>query len=358
VIDHSVQVDVYGKANALDLNAEIEFKRNQERYEFLRWGQQAFDNFRVVPPDTGIVHQVNLEFLARGVMQQDIDGQTVAFPDTVVGTDSHTTMINGLGVLGWGVGGIEAEAGMLGQPITMLIPQVVGVRLTGALSEGSTATDLVLRVVEVLREHGVVGKFVEFFGEGLDQLSLADRATVANMAPEYGATCGIFPIDDETLNYLRLSGRSDQQVALVETYMREQGMFREPGQAEASYSDVIDVDVSAIEPAMAGPKRPQDRISLKNMQSAFQTSLKDMIKDRKDGGSAEVYGTTLTDGLLAIAAITSCTNTSNPSVMLAAGLLAKNAVDKGLRSQPWVKTSLGPGSLVVTDYLKDAGLLR
>jgi aconitate hydratase len=357
VIDHSVQVDVYGKANALDLNAEIEFKRNQERYEFLRWGQQAFDNFRVVPPDTGIVHQVNLEFLARGVMQQDIDGQTVAFPDTVVGTDSHTTMINGLGVLGWGVGGIEAEAGMLGQPITMLIPQVVGVRLTGALSEGSTATDLVLRVVEVLREHGVVGKFVEFFGEGLDQLSLADRATVANMAPEYGATCGIFPIDDETLNYLRLSGRSDQQVALVETYMREQGMFREPGQAEASYSDVIDVDVSAIEPAMAGPKRPQDRISLKNMQSAFQTSLKDMIKDRKDGGSAEVYGTTLTDGLLAIAAITSCTNTSNPSVMLAAGLLAKNAVDKGLRSQPWVKTSLGPGSLVVTDYLKDAGLL-
>ena len=266
-------------------------------------------------------------------------------------------MINGLGVLGWGVGGIEAEAGMLGQPITMLIPQVVGVRLTGALSEGSTATDLVLRVVEVLREHGVVGKFVEFFGEGLDQLSLADRATVANMAPEYGATCGIFPIDDETLNYLRLSGRSDQQVALVETYMREQGMFREPGQAEASYSDVIDVDVSAIEPAMAGPKRPQDRISLKNMQSAFQTSLKDMIKDRKDGGSAEVYGTTLTDGLLAIAAITSCTNTSNPSVMLAAGLLAKNAVDKGLRSQPWVKTSLGPGSLVVTDYLKDAGLL-
>jgi len=385
VIDHSVMVDEFGRPDAAELNAKIEFERNQERYRFLRWGQTAFSNFRVVPPDTGIVHQVNLEYLARVVFTREDNGRTVAYPDTVVGTDSHTTMINGVGVLGWGVGGIEAEAAMLGQPISMLIPQVVGFRLTGKLAEGATATDLVLTITEMLRKKGVVGKFVEFFGPGLEHLPLADRATIANMAPEYGATCGIFPIDQETLNYLNLSGRSAEQVALVEAYAKAQGLWRDPD-VEAVYSDVLALDMSSVVPSLAGPKRPQDRVTLTDMQSTYREALKPMTAAREarngatasfesEGGSTAVGAPgvqkvpgeapvtykdrefVLKDGAVVIAAITSCTNTSNPAVLLAAGLLARNAVAKGLTVQPWVKTSLAPGSLVVTAYLQKAGLL-
>ena len=360
VIDHSVQVDVFGSANAAEENARIEFNRNRERYSFLRWGQEAFSNFTVVPPDTGIVHQVNLEYLARTVFAAEKDGRWNAYPDTLVGTDSHTTMINGLGVLGWGVGGIEAEAAMLGQPITMLIPQVVGLNLTGNLPEGSTATDLVLRVVEMLRAKGVVGKFVEFFGSGLDHLPLADRATLANMAPEYGATCGIFPIDIETVNYLKLSGRAPDQVALVEAYAKATGLWRDAQSPDATYSDALELDMGSIEPSLAGPKRPQDRIALKSAQTTFEDSLEEATRDRAAGGSAkaEIGGDTLEigDGAIVIAAITSCTNTSNPSVMVGAGLLAKNANERGLNVKPWVKTSLAPGSLVVSGYLDKAGL--
>ncbi len=361
VIDHSVQVDNYGKADALDLNNLIEFKRNKERYSFLRWGQSAFSNFSVVPPNTGIVHQVNLEHLARVVFGVEKDGEHLAYPDTVVGTDSHTTMINGIGVLGWGVGGIEAEAAMLGQAITMLIPQVVGFKLTGRLPEGATATDLVLTVVEMLRELGVVGKFVEFFGDGLAQLPLADRATIANMAPEYGATCGIFPIDRESLRYLRLSGRSEDQIALVEAYAKAQGMFRHDGDADAQYSDVLELDMSTVVPSLAGPKRPQDRVRLDQADANYAANREKLAEGRQGSGSAEVEyngrSFELSDGAVVIAAITSCTNTSNPAVMLGAGLLARNAVARGLTVQPWVKTSLGPGSRVVTDYLKKAGLM-
>jgi aconitate hydratase len=357
VIDHSVQVDSYGQADSLDLNNRIEFQRNNERYSFLRWGQSAFSNFRVVPPNTGIVHQVNLEHLARVVF----GSQGVAYPDTVVGTDSHTTMINGIGVLGWGVGGIEAEAAMLGQAITMLIPQVVGFKLTGRLPEGATATDLVLTIVQMLRELGVVGKFVEFFGEGLQSLPLADRATISNMAPEYGATCGIFPVDSESLRYLTLSGRSDEQVALVEEYMNAQGMFHTPGQADAEYSAVLELDMSTVQPSLAGPKRPQDRVLLSDMTRNYAENSGALAAGRTGKGSVAVTYRDeqfqLEDGAVVIAAITSCTNTSNPAVMLGAGLLARNAVAKGLAVKPWVKTSLGPGSRVVTDYLHKAGLM-
>ena len=376
VIDHSVQVDEYGSAAALLINAEREFERNEERYLFLRWGQTAFENFRVVPPATGIVHQVNLEYLARGVMHSP-NGHAeppFAYPDTLVGTDSHTTMINGLGVLGWGVGGIEAEAAMLGQPIAMLVPQVVGFRLVGALPEGTTATDLVLRVTEMLRNHGVVGKFVEFFGPGLAELRLADRATIANMAPEYGATCGIFPIDRAAIDYLRFTGRSETQVELVEAYCREQGLFHGPDAPEAEYSDTLELDLATVEPSLAGPRRPQDRVPLSGVKASFLGQLPQLsprssglpVIDGDDGDSADDDAAAeagnagerpdIADGSVVIAAITSCTNTSNPSVMLAAGLLAKNAVDAGLRTRPWVKTSLAPGSKVVTDYLAEAGL--
>ncbi len=361
VIDHSVMVDYFAQPDAAEKNAEIEFERNQERYVFLRWGQEAFSNFKVVPPDTGICHQVNLEYLARTVFTRTVNGVEQAYPDTVVGTDSHTTMINGLGVLGWGVGGIEAEAAMLGQPITMLIPQVVGFKLTGKLPEGATATDLVLTVTSMLRKKGVVGKFVEYFGSGLDHLPLADRATLANMAPEYGATCGIFPIDVETLNYLRLSGRSEEQVKLVEAYAKAQGMWRDSNAIEAEYSDVLELDMSRVVPSLAGPKRPQDRVALTDMQEVFKASLPPMIEKRTKPGKATItdgnVSYELTDGAVVIAAITSCTNTSNPSVMIGAGLLAKKAHEKGLTRKPWVKTSLAPGSLVVSDYLKKAGLV-
>ncbi len=376
VIDHSVQVDEYGSAAALLINAEREFERNEERYLFLRWGQTAFENFRVVPPATGIVHQVNLEYLARGVMtsQNGAGDVPFAYPDTLVGTDSHTTMINGLGVLGWGVGGIEAEAAMLGQPIAMLVPQVVGFRLVGKLPEGTTATDLVLRVTELLRNHGVVGKFVEFFGPGLGELRLADRATIANMAPEYGATCGIFPIDRTAVDYLRFTGRDEAQVDLVEAYCREQGLFHDSDTPEAEYSDTLQLDLSTVEPALAGPRRPQDRVPLSGVKESFLGQLPGLstrqgglpVLDGDDtnngaghepaanaGGNGKVD---LKDGSVVIAAITSCTNTSNPSVMLAAGLLAKKAVEAGLKARPWVKTSLAPGSKVVTDYLGEAGL--
>jgi len=360
VIDHSVMVDYFAQPDAAEKNAEIEFERNHERYVFLRWGQEAFSNFKVVPPDTGICHQVNLEYLARTVFTRTVNGVEQAYPDTVVGTDSHTTMINGLGVLGWGVGGIEAEAAMLGQPITMLIPQVVGFKLIGKLPEGATATDLVLTVTNMLRKKGVVGKFVEYFGPGLDNLPLADRATLANMAPEYGATCGIFPIDVETLNYLRLSGRSEEQITLVEAYAKAQGMWRD-SKLEANYSDVLELDMGRVVPSLAGPKRPQDRVALTDMQQTFKTSLPPMIEKRTKPGKATVTdGKTsyeLTDGAVVIAAITSCTNTSNPSVMIGAGLLAKKAHEMGLTRKPWVKTSLAPGSLVVSDYLKKAGLV-
>ncbi|MEL7059490.1 MAG: aconitate hydratase AcnA [Acidobacteriota bacterium] len=379
VIDHSVQVDEYGTEAALLINAEREFERNYERYAFLRWGQGAFDNFKVVPPATGIVHQVNLEYLARVVMTdpRDPGDEPFAYPDTLVGTDSHTTMINGLGVLGWGVGGIEAEAAMLGQPISMLIPQVVGFRLRGELAEGATATDLVLRVVEMLREKGVVGKFVEFYGPGLARLPLADRATISNMAPEYGATCGIFPVDAKSLEYLRFTGRSDERVAMVEAYMKAQGLFHTAESSEAEYSDTLELDLSTVEPSLAGPKRPQDRLRLGEVHQAFGRDLERLqgaapaSAAADDGGGVAVMEAPTTTavaveldgrrfeidhGSVVIAAITSCTNTSNPSVMVAAGLVAKKAVERGLESRPWVKTSLAPGSKVVTRYLEESGL--
>ncbi|MDN8645574.1 aconitate hydratase AcnA [Stenotrophomonas indicatrix] len=384
VIDHSVQVDVFGKPDALDLNGKIEFQRNQERYGFLRWGQKAFDNFKVVPPNTGIVHQVNLENLARVVMTANKDGKAVAYPDTVFGTDSHTTMINGIGVLGWGVGGIEAEAAMLGQPSSMLIPQVVGFKLTGKLPEGATATDLVLTVTQMLRKLGVVGKFVEFYGDGLQHLPLADRATIGNMAPEYGATCGIFPIDNESLTYLRLSGRSEEQIALVEAYAKAQGLWHDANSPHAQYSTTLELDMGTVKPSLAGPKRPQDRVLLEDVQKNYRDALVGMTANRdkrsedvstfvNEGGGAAVGNEQLAkgyadiemdgrkvrlkDGAVVIAAITSCTNTSNPAVMIGAGLLARNAAAKGLDRKPWVKTSLGPGSRVVTDYLEKAGVL-
>ena len=359
VIDHSVQVDEFGTPQAFQLNAELEFLRNKERYGFLRWGQTAFRNLAIVPPDTGIVHQVNLEFLAWVVYVQDLNGKRVAYPDTLVGTDSHTTMINGLGVLGWGVGGIEAEAAMLGQAVSMLIPQVVGVKLTGKLREGATATDLVLTVTEMLRKHGVVGKFVEYFGPGLLELPLADRATIANMSPEYGATCGIFPVDKETLAYLRLTGRAEEQIALVEAYCREQGLFHDEKTPEAQYSELLALDLGTVESSLAGPKRPQDRVPLQKARESFEQALPSLIRPGKSG--TQPTGTStgnghLHHGSVVIAAITSCTNTSNPSVMVAAGLLAKKAVERGLQVPPWVKTSLAPGSKVVRDYLERAGL--
>jgi aconitate hydratase len=361
VIDHSVQVDYFGQINAFELNAELEFSRNQERYAFLRWGQNAFNNFRVVPPDTGIVHQVNLEYLARVVMTSETADGTIAYPDTLVGTDSHTTMVNGLGVVGWGVGGIEAEAAMLGQPSSMLIPPVLGVKLSGRLPEGTTATDLVLTITERLRKHGVVGKFVEFFGPGLEHLTLADRATLGNMCPEYGATIAIFPIDAMTLDYLRLSGRDESRVELVEAYAKAQGLFFEKGAADPVYSETIDFNLAAIEPSLAGPKRPQDRVPLKGAKQGFAAALPGMMvkKSSGSGGGTAVAApphAAVDHGSVVIAAITSCTNTSNPSVMIGAGLLAKKAVERGLQSKPWVKTSLAPGSKVVTDYLKQAGL--
>lgn len=354
VIDHSVMVDYFGSDQALEKNAELEFERNNERYTFLRWGQKAFNQFRVVPPDTGIVHQVNLEYLAHVVFRRQEGEQTIIYPDTLVGTDSHTTMINGLGVLGWGVGGIEAEAAMLGQPITMLIPEVVGFELTGKLKPGVTATDLVLTVTQMLRAHGVVGKFVEFFGDGLADLPLADRATIANMAPEYGATCGIFPIDEETLNYMRLSGRDESLIELTRAYAKAQHMYREPG-ARPQYNATLTLDMAEVVPSVAGPKRPQDRIILDQLSSKVQ----DLIPSEPKSAQVTLNGETFTleDGDVVINAITSCTNTSNPSVMLAAGLVAKKAVELGITRKPWCKTSLAPGSQVVTEYLDKAGLI-
>jgi aconitate hydratase len=370
VIDHSVQVDFFASPDALQRNAEIEFDRNRERYEFLHWGQQAFDNFRVVPPSTGIVHQVNLEYLASVISEgKGEDDEKVLFPDTLVGTDSHTTMINGLGVVGWGVGGIEAEAAMLGQPLDMLIPDVIGFKLYGEMQSGILATDLTLTVVQMLREKGVVGKFVEFFGPGLDNLSLPDRATIANMAPEYGATVGFFPVDNETLRYLAATGRSAELVEIVERYTKEQGMFRTAATPDPDYSDYLELDLASVETSLAGPKRPQDRIPLSEMKDTFNIALKSPVSER--GFELEndeldtaipigANGTTteMRHGSVVIAAITSCTNTSNPSVMIAAGLLARNAVNKGLQTKPFVKTSLAPGSLIVTDYLEKAGLME
>ncbi|MFN3704026.1 aconitate hydratase AcnA [Thermomonas sp.] len=385
VIDHSIQVDAFARPDALDINGRIEFERNAERYGFLRWGQKAFADFKVVPPNTGIVHQVNLEYLARVVMTREVDGETWAFPDTVFGTDSHTTMINGIGVLGWGVGGIEAEAAMLGQPSSMLIPQVVGFHLTGQLPEGTTATDLVLTVTQMLRAHGVVGKFVEFFGDGLQHLPLADRATIGNMAPEYGATCAIFPIDAESLAYLRLSGRSEDQIALVEAYAKAQGLWHTPDSPHARYSSTLTLDMRTVQPSLAGPRRPQDRVLLADVPANSRAAIEQLTARRNqrsaevsdfiaEGGSAAVGNESLQkgeahvaidgqqvklqDGAVVIAAITSCTNTSNPAVMVAAGLLARNAAARGLTRKPWVKTSLAPGSRVVTDYLQRAGLLE
>ncbi|WP_110691476.1 aconitate hydratase AcnA [Salinicola halophyticus] len=392
VIDHSVMVDHFGDASAFKDNVAMEMERNLERYEFLRWGQDAFDNFRVVPPGTGICHQVNLEYLGKTVWTKEVDGKTYAFPDTLVGTDSHTTMINGLGVLGWGVGGIEAEAAMLGQPVSMLIPEVVGFKLTGKLNEGITATDLVLTVTQMLRKKGVVGKFVEFYGDGLDDLPLADRATIANMAPEYGATCGFFPVDEETLNYLRLTGREEEQIELVKAYTQAQGLWRQPG-AEPTFTDALELDMGKVEASLAGPKRPQDRVALTDLKSTFEglmngdkpdASKEEQGKWMSEGGDTAVgappadgesyrtgsdYRTgdsqqveyegesfSLNHGAVVIAAITSCTNTSNPSVMMAAGLLARKAHEKGLTTKPWVKTSLAPGSKVVTDYLAAGGV--
>jgi len=366
VIDHSVQVDNYGTPDALAKNTAIEFNRNTERYAFLRWGQTAFRNFKVVPPNTGIVHQVNVEHLARVVFAGEKDGVTQAYPDTLVGTDSHTTMVNGLGVLGWGVGGIEAEAAMLGQPVTMLIPHVIGFKLTGVLPAGTTATDLVLTITEMLRKKGVVDKFVEFFGDGLAGLPLADRATIANMSPEFGSTCGIFPIDEETIKYLELTGRSPEQIALVAAYAKKQGMWRENGQRQADYTDVLELDLGTVVPSLAGPKRPQDRVPLSTAKQAYQSNHKKMAEERTQKNpsatgqaSTKIKGETVEvkDGAVLIAAITSCTNTSNPAVLLAAGLVARNARKRGLKSKPWVKTSLAPGSRVVTDYLTKAGLL-
>jgi aconitate hydratase len=387
VIDHSVQVDEFGTRIAFEHNADLEYQRNRERYAFLRWGQKAFDNFRVVPPETGIVHQVNLEYLARVVFgAPNARGTLQAFPDTLVGTDSHTTMVNGLGVLGWGVGGIEAEAAMLGQAVSMLVPQVVGFRLTGELPEGSTSTDLVLTVTEILRKRGVVGKFVEFYGSGLQTLPLADRATIGNMAPEYGATCGIFPVDAETLKYLRFTGRTEEHVQLVETYMKEQGLFHGADTPEPEYSETLQLDLGTVEPSMAGPRRPQDRVALSGAKKSFLDALDTLLTasgpkpapqqvakwegeggdtgeqgvktQRREGVRCVVEGKniTLCDGYVVIAAITSCTNTSNPSVMIAAGLLAKKAVERGLQRKPWVKTSLAPGSKVVTEYYNASGL--
>ena len=367
VIDHSVQVDNYGTRDSLAKNNEIEFERNRERYMFLRWGQNALDNFKVVPPNTGIVHQVNLEHLARVVFDKEVDGVATAYPDTLVGTDSHTTMINGLGVLGWGVGGIEAEAAMLGQAITMLVPQVIGVELTGTLREGATATDLVLTITEMLRAEGVVGKFVEFFGDGLKDLPLADRATLGNMSPEFGSTCAIFPIDAETIRYLELSGRDPAHIKLVEAYARTQGMWREDGDRAADYTKVIGLNLGDVEPSIAGPKRPQDRIALHRAGDAFRDEMDKIAATRVAAGkSGDVHSAklkldgreqTIEDGALLIAAITSCTNTSNPAVMIASGLVARNARKRGLKARPWVKTSLAPGSKVVTEYLARAKLL-
>jgi aconitate hydratase len=393
VIDHSVQVDEFGSPSAFDVNALLEFQRNKERYAFLRWGQTGFRNLAIVPPDTGIVHQVNLEYLARVVFVHEEGGKRTAYPDTLVGTDSHTTMVNGLGVLGWGVGGIEAEAAMLGQPVSMLIPLVVGVKLTGRLREGATATDLVLTITEMLRKHGVVGKFVEYFGPGLQDLPLADRATIANMAPEYGATCGIFPIDKESLRYLKLTGRSDEQIALVEAYARDQGLFHDANTPEAEYSELLSLDLATVESSLAGPKRPQDRVVLSQARESFAQALPSLIKPKAKAAAATPFeaavaakqvnrweqegggptavgvedpnvhehipgnGRALQHGSVVIAAITSCTNTSNPSVMLAAGLLAKKAVERGLEVPATVKTSLAPGSKVVLDYLEKAGLM-
>jgi aconitate hydratase len=360
VIDHSVQVDAFGGPGAFKTNVDIEMARNAERYAFLRWGQQAFENFRVVPPGTGICHQVNLEYLAQGVWTRETDGATLAYPDTLVGTDSHTTMVNGLAVLGWGVGGIEAEAAMLGQPISMLIPEVVGFKLTGRLAEGATATDLVLTVVQMLRAQGVVGKFVEFYGPALDSLSLADRATLANMAPEYGATCGFFPIDAETIRYLEFTGREPGRVALVEAYARAQGMWRDAETPDPLFTDSLELDISSVEPSLAGPKRPQDRVALSGAASAFDGVMNETFAKPADWRETRVAvegaNHDLGHGDVVIAAITSCTNTSNPSVMVAAGLLARNARAKGLNVKPWVKTSLAPGSKVVTEYLDAAGL--
>lgn len=369
VIDHSVQVDHFGRADSLALNAELEYQRNRERYVFLRWGQKAFRNFRVVPPETGIVHQVNIEYLARVICRDDSSGRTVVFPDTVFGTDSHTTMVNGLGVVGWGVGGIEAEAAMLGQPSSMLIPQVVGYRLNGQLPEGTTATDLVLTITEALRKHGVVGKFVEFFGPGLKHLTIADRVTLGNMCPEYGATVAVFPIDDMTLEYLKFTGRDAAQVALVEAYAKAQGLFRSDDSPEATYSQTLELDLAKVEPSLAGPRRPQDRVPLGKAKSSFAAALPDLKKGVKvapapagaasaGAAVAEATAVDLDHGSVVIAAITSCTNTSNPSVMIAAGLVARRAVELGLQSKPWVKTSLAPGSKVVTDYLAKAGLQK
>src|ERR1700735_3368805 len=366
VIDHSVQVDEYGAANSLQHNNEIEFNRNGERYMFLRWGQTAFSNFKVVPPNTGIVHQVNIERLARVIFSDGAD-KKVAYPDTLVGTDSHTTMVNGLGVLGWGVGGIEAEAAMRGQPVTMLIPQVIGFKLTGSLPAGTTATDLVLTVTEALRKKGVVDKFVEFFGDGLKGLPLADRATIANMSPEFGSTCAIFPIDEETIRYLELTGRPAEQIALVEAYANTQGLWRVDGAPAADYTDVVELDLSTVEPSLAGPKRPQDRVPLRSAKTVYENAVKKMAEERsqknpqaKGAATATVGGKSfeVKDGAVLIAAITSCTNTSNPAVLVAAGLLARNAAGRGLASKTCVKTSLAPGSRVVTDYLQKAGLLK
>jgi aconitate hydratase len=363
VIDHSVQVDHYGTSSALEKNTTVEFERNQERYGFLRWGQNAFRNFKVVPPNTGIVHQVNLEYLSRVVFVADRNGQRVAYPDTVVGTDSHTTMINGLGILGWGVGGIEAEAAMLGQPVTMLIPEVIGFRLKGQMKEGTTATDLVLTVTEMLRKKRVVGKFVEFFGDGLSNLPLADRATIGNMSPEFGSTVAIFPIDQETIRYLELSNRPAQEIALIEAYAKAQGLWRTDGQADPLFTDVLELDLGTVQPSLAGPKRPQDRITLQDLSGAYSKIEAEQTADGKTG-TAPVRVThkgqtfDLKNGSVLIAAITSCTNTSNPYVMMGAGLLARNAVRRGLGSKPWVKTSLAPGSRVVSNYLAKAGLQK
>src|SRR3989454_1182557 len=354
VIDHSVQVDEFGSPGAFGANALLEYQRNRERYSFLRWAQSAFEDFRVVPPDTGIVHQINLEYLASVVFRNPTGD---AYPDTLVGTDSHTTMINGLGVVGWGVGGIEAEAAMLGQPISMLLPEVLGFRLHGKMQEGCTATDLVLTVTQILRKKGVVGKFVEFFGSGLSQLGLADRATVANMAPEYGATIGFFPVDSETLNYLRFTGRPPELVNLVEAYSKEQGIFRTDATQDPVFTDVIELDLGTVEPSLAGPKRPQDRLNLPDVKKNFQDTIAGTPARQADVLLDNGTRATIGHGVVAIAAITSCTNTSNPSVLMAAGLLAKKAVERGLESKPWVKTSLAPGSKVVNDYLIAAGLM-
>jgi aconitate hydratase len=359
VIDHSVMVDHFGGADSFKKNVEVEYERNGERYAFLRWGQAAFSNFRVVPPGTGICHQVNLEYLAQTVWTQDGDGTTYAYPDTLVGTDSHTTMVNGMAVLGWGVGGIEAEAAMLGQPVSMLIPEVIGFKLTGKLKEGMTATDLVLTVTQMLRKKGVVNKFVEFYGPGLDALSLADRATIANMAPEYGATCGFFPIDAETIAFLNFTGRDASRVKLVEAYAKAQGMWRDKGAPDPVFTDTLELDMASVEPSLAGPKRPQDKIALSAAKAGFEKALPELVgpKNAKDGVPVSASGGyTLKNGDVVIAAITSCTNTSNPAVLIAAGLVARNAAAKGLKVKPWVKTSFAPGSQVVTDYMIAAGL--